>query len=236
MGNPHDDTAGDRRRADRGALRNPDPRTTPWNAKRVRQRKPGHHQGETQWRAREPGRGGSYLAWKRDITDWIKQESYHRDHWFTTMFDLYGLAKVRDFPGYQGASGVTDPEAKVASLEAALGKDIGFERFIPYVQLHEFESLLLVDPTVLKKMFIEQTNAVDELAREISETGCPAEHINDGEETRPSGRISRHLPAYAASKVVAGTDAAGGIGLDRLAAACPHFGAWVQRLEKLGGA
>ena len=182
------------------------------------------------------GGGGSYLAWKRDITDWIKQEGYHRDHWFTTMFDLYGLAKVRDFPGYQGASGVTDPEAKVASLEAALGKDIGFERFIPYVQLHEFESLLLVDPTVLKKMFIEQTNAVDELAREISETGCPAEHINDGEETRPSGRISRHLPAYAASKVVAGTDAAGGIGLDRLAAACPHFGAWVQRLEKLGGA
>jgi hypothetical protein len=182
------------------------------------------------------GGGGSYLAWKRDITDWIKQESYHRDHWFTTMFDLYGLAKVRDFPGYQGASGVTDPEAKVASLEAALGKDIGFERFIPYVQLHEFESLLLVDPTVLKKMFIEQTNAVDELAREISETGCPAEHINDGEETRPSGRISRHLPAYAASKVVAGADAAGGIGLDRLVAACPHFGAWVQRLEKLGGA
>jgi hypothetical protein len=182
------------------------------------------------------GGGRSYLAWKRDITDWIKQESYHRDHWFTTMFDLYGLAKVRDFPGYQEASRLTDPEAKVASIEAALGKDIGFERFIPYVQLHEFESLLLVDPTVLKNMFIEQTNAVDELAREISETGCPAEHINDGEETRPSGRIGKHLPAYAASKVVAGADAAGGIGLDRLVAACPHFGAWIQRLERLSEA
>jgi hypothetical protein len=182
------------------------------------------------------GGGRSYPAWKRDITDWIKQEGYHRDHWFTTMFDLYGLAKVRDFPGYQEASRLTDPEAKVASIEAALGKDIGFERFIPYVQLHEFESLLLVDPTVLKNMFIEQTNAVDDLAREVSETGCPAEHINDGEETRPSGRIGRHLPAYAASKVVAGADAAGGIGLDRLVAACPHFGAWIRRLERLSEA
>jgi hypothetical protein len=182
------------------------------------------------------GGGDSYLTWKRDITDWIKQEGRHRDFWFTTMFDLYGLEKVRDFPGYAQARCLTDPEAKVASLEAALGQDIGFERFIPYLQLHEFESLLLVDPTALRNMFIEQAKAVDDLAREIADTARPAEHINEGEETRPSGRISKHLPAYANNKVVAGIDAAGNIGLDRLVAACPHFGAWVQRLAKLGSA
>lgn len=180
------------------------------------------------------GGGRSYLAWKRDITDWIKQEGHHPNFWFTTMFDLYGLEKVREFPGYPEARTLIDPEAKVASLEAALERDIGFGRFIPYLQLHEFESLLLVDPTALKKMFIERAKAVEDLAREISETGCPAEHIDDGEETRPSGRISKHIPAYADNKVVAGTDAAGAIGLDRLVTACPHFGAWVKRLEKLG--
>ncbi|HJX63696.1 MAG TPA: DUF4276 family protein [Polyangia bacterium] len=181
------------------------------------------------------GGGRSYLAWRQDITAWIKQEGHRRDFWFTTMFDLYGLERVRNFPGYAEARKLTDPEAKVASLEAALGQDIGFERFIPYLQLHEFESLLLVDPTALKNMFIEQARAVDDLAREISDTARPAEHINEGEETRPSGRISKHLPAYASNKVVAGTDAAADIGLDRLVAACPHFGAWVQRLEELGG-
>ena len=81
------------------------------------------------------------------------------------MFDLYGLEKVRDFPGYPEACKLTDPEAKVASLEAALGRDVGLEHCIPYLQLHEFESLLLVDPTALKNMFIEQATAVDNLAR-----------------------------------------------------------------------
>jgi Domain of unknown function (DUF4276) len=180
------------------------------------------------------GGGDSYLPWRRDITDWIKSEGHHRDFWFTTMFDLYGLARVRDFPGYGEACKLVDPEAKVASLEAALGEDIGFARFIPYVQLHEFESLILVEPSALKNIFIEQEKAVEDLAHEISETGCPPEHIDEGVETRPSARICKHLPVYEGNKVVAGPDAAASIGLPRLVAACPHFGAWVQRLEKLG--
>jgi hypothetical protein len=180
------------------------------------------------------GGGDNYLTWKRDIKAWIKQEGHNKDFWFTTMFDLYGLARVRDFPGYAEACKLTDPEAKVTRLETALADDIEFERFIPYIQLHEFESLLLVEPASLRGYFDEQAKAVDALAREISETGCPPEHINDGMATKPSGRICKHLPRYVDSKVVAGPDAAGCIGLTRLIAACPHFGAWVHRLEKLG--
>jgi hypothetical protein len=180
------------------------------------------------------GGGDNYLAWKNDITDWIKQEGQRQDVWFSTMFDLYGLARVRDFPGFSEASKLTDPFAKVASLEAALEKDIKFPRFIPYIQLHEFESLLLVDPSALKNWFIGQAGAVDALSREIAETGCQPEYIDDGETTKPSGRICKHIPAYAGNKVVAALDAVGSIGLARLVDACPHFGEWVKHLEKLG--
>jgi hypothetical protein len=190
--------------------------------------------GKRSGRREGQGGGRSYLAWKKDITTWIKNESNHQDFWFTTMFDLYGLAAVRGFPGYQEAQRLTDPNTKVASLEAALSNDIDFIRFIPYIQLHEFESLLLVDPMVLKGMFIEQATAVESLAREIAQTGCPAEHINDGQDTSPSHRIRKHLPAYAENKVVAGIDGTKTIGIERLVQACPHFGAWVHRLEKLG--
>jgi hypothetical protein len=180
------------------------------------------------------GGGDSYLVWKRDIVNWIKQEGSHPHVWFTTMFDVYGLARVRDFPGYAEACRSADSQTKVAKLERAVSEDIGFHRFVPYFQLHEFESLLLVDPTVLKHMFIEHAQAVDQLALEISETGCSAEQINDGEETCPSRRISRHLPRYDGQKVVAGPDATERIGLPRLRSACPHFAAWVARLEELG--
>jgi hypothetical protein len=180
------------------------------------------------------GGGDNYLAWKKDITDWIKQEGHRQNFWFSTMFDLYGLARVRDFPGFSEACKLTDPFAKVASLEAALEKDINFPRFIPYIQLHEFESLLLVDPSALKNWFIREAGAVDALSREIAETGRQPEHIDEGETTKPSGRICKHIPAYAGNKVVAALDAVANIGLVRLVDACPHFGAWIKRLEKLG--
>lgn len=56
----------------------------------------------------------------------------------------------------------------------------------------------------------------------------------DGRENSPSKRIQRHLPGYQRQKAVAGPDALVTIGLPRLLAACPHFAAWVGRLETLG--
>ena len=60
------------------------------------------------------------------------------------MFDLYALPA--DFPGYAEARREVDPYGKVRILEDALGNDIADRRFIPYIQLHEFEALILADP------------------------------------------------------------------------------------------
>ncbi len=59
------------------------------------------------------------------------------------MFDLYGLP--RDFPGQKESRRLTDPYQKAAILEKELAQDIEDNRFTPYIQLHEFETLIFPD-------------------------------------------------------------------------------------------
>ena len=181
------------------------------------------------------GGGRTYRAWKNDLTTWIKQHSHRADVWFTTMLDLYGLGAFSDgFPEFETCSAGHDAHERAAKLEEAWARDINFHRFLPHLQLHEFETLLLVDVTVLKHQFIEQAQRVDRLAEEIAASGKPPEEINDGQDTAPSKRIIRHLPQYDRQKADVGAWAAREIGLPRLREACPHFGAWLSKLEKLG--
>jgi hypothetical protein len=183
------------------------------------------------------GGGRTYRVWKDDLTTWIKQQRHRPEAWFTTMLDLYGLADLSDgFPGYDTHGSCRDPQMKVAQLEQAWAHDIDFHRFVPHLQLHEFEALLMVDVAVLKRHFIEQSRQVDRLAAEIAATGQLPEQIDDGLDTAPSKRIIRHVPQYERQKADAGSSAARAIGLPRLREACPHFGAWLTQLEGLARA
>ena len=93
-------------------------------------------------------RGGlvSYEKAQKDISLWLKQEK-GKDVRFTTMFDLYALPN--DFPQFDEAKRISDPYQKVEKLETALADNINDYRFIPYIQLHEFEALILTDPSKL---------------------------------------------------------------------------------------
>ena len=99
--------------------------------------------------ARSGGRGGiiSYRQLKKDLGLWMKEDD-NVESYFTTMFDLYGLP--RDFPGWRPPISGVSARERVESLEEAFLKDMGHSRFIPYIHLHEFESLVLVDPPVLE--------------------------------------------------------------------------------------
>lgn len=178
------------------------------------------------------GGGRRYGHWRDDLSSWIKAQGRDRSVWFTTMLDYYGLgAFVDDFPGYGQTAGERRAVDRVAKLESAWANDINFERFIPYLQIHEFEALLLVKCEVFKEIFIEEPDAVDDLSAELRSTGKTPEEINDGKTTAPSKRIINHLPAYKVRKGSAGPLAAAKIGLPALRRACPHFNAWVSRLE-----
>ena len=59
------------------------------------------------------------------------------------------------------------------------------------------------------------------------------ELIDDGPGIAPSKRIIDHLPRYESDKSTVGIQAAERIGLARIRRRCPHFGKWIDRLQKL---
>ncbi len=89
---------------------------------------------------------------RSDINRWLLEDE---SAYLTTMFDLYALPD--NFPGWDDAKRLRDPYKKVKMLEEGLKADIGDQRFIPYIQLHEFEGLLFSDihaiDNVLKPFF-----------------------------------------------------------------------------------
>ena len=154
-----------------------------------------------------------------------------RAHEFTTtMIDLYGL---RGFPE-QGRQPDETPHQRVARIEAAMANKLPNPRFIPYIQLHEFEALIYVDLDQVPPSFpdTDVSPAINRLKAEVA--GIEPELIDDGGATSPSKRLVRHVPVYDPLKHVVGPQIAGRIGIERLRARCPHFAMWLSSLELLG--
>lgn len=176
-------------------------------------------------------RGGlrMYGPARLDLMLWM-QEDPRAHAAFTTMFDLYALP--RDFPGFEKAFRRRDPYETVEILERAFAADLQDSRFIPYIQLHEFETLVFADATQLVPDFPAEVAAIHRLVKTAGEFRNP-ELINCGRETAPSKRIIAEIPAYRGRKASAGPLVTSRIGLEKLRAACRHFDEWLARLEAL---
>lgn len=171
----------------------------------------------------------SYAQVKRDIERWLQSDA-NADARFTTMFDLYALPS--DFPGYADAAGHSNPYDRIAALEAAMAADIADYRFIPYLQLYEFEALLLANPQQLASQFPDCADAIQRLTSAISCYDSP-ELVDGGSDTAPSKRIIAEIPQYAGRKSSAGPIVTRQIGLPELSSRCEHFRQWLQKLEGL---
>ena len=169
-----------------------------------------------------------YARAKKDIERWMREDRNY-DARFTTMFDLYALPE--DFPGYEDARRARNPYDRVQLLEDALGEDVSDRRFVPYLQLHEFEALLFSDPKKLEERFNRRNAEICRLVQ-VAEQSNP-ELINDGNETAPSKRIIREIPEYESDKASSGPIVAEKIGLTTLRVRCQHFGEWIGKLEAL---
>lgn len=176
-------------------------------------------------------RGGvvSYGHVKKDITLWLSQDS-GSDVRLTTMLDLYALPN--EFPGFEEAKKIPDAYEKVKFLENALFEDIGDRRLIPYIQLHEFEALILSEPGKLVERFPGYEKGIQELVAVCKEFDSP-ELIDDGTFTAPSKRIIQVIPPYEGSKTSAAPLIAEKIGLAKIRERCPHFKQWIGNLEIL---
>lgn len=167
---------------------------------------------------------------KNDIQRLLRQEK-RADVFLTTMIDLYGIHT--EFPGLNEAEKLRHiPQKRVELLEKNFAEDIDDVRFIPYIQLHEYEAYLFADPTKFEYFYEHHANEVAALETIADSHGTP-ELINDGPHSAPSKRIIAQLPDYEHAKPAVGPQVAELIGLDRIRSKCPHFSAWLSRLEQL---
>jgi hypothetical protein len=148
-------------------------------------------------------------------------------HAVSTLFDYYGLPS--DFPGWATRSTGANAADRALHIERAFAADISDARFIPNLVVHEFEALLFTDPAAIGKDLAETARA--ELVNVAASRPSP-EDIDDGPETHPCRHIQRQFPAY--QKVRDGVLIAERIGIAAMRAKCPHFAAWLGRLETLG--
>ena len=183
--------------------------------------KPGHKGGV-----------GSFDRARVEITNLLKQEP--RSH-VTTMFDYYGIPA--SWPGVSAAKGRSYAEipgivemAIGDKIARGMGESFNRSRFIPYIQMHEFEALLFSDPATLAQAIGQ--NALTGDFQSIVDSFGACEAIDDGPTTAPSKRIQSVAPSY--QKVLVGSIAAKRIGLIRMREKCPHFSQWVAKLEALG--
>jgi hypothetical protein len=169
---------------------------------------------------------------RRDVTSLLTQ---HGMDICSTMFDYYALPA--DFPGKGQITAQHNTLQKAEIVETALRNEVermmssSFDphRFIPYVQMHEFEGLLFSDPSALAQSVGKPELKTD--FDEIRQSFDTPEDINDRYDTCPSRRIKR---ACRYDKPASGVTAAKVIGLEKIRKECPHFSAWVAKLESLG--
>lgn len=179
-----------------------------------------------------PGHKGgnvNFTRVKRDVVGLLKGDS---GAFCSTMLDFYGLRK-EGFPGFPLPPNLPSVE-KAERVEQAMRGEIGQEagiarpelRFIPYIQVHEYEALLFSDCGALASSVGQQSLAME--LQKIREAFPTPEDIDDHPETAPSKRILGLYPAY--RKVLDGTLAAQRVGLKAMKAECQHFREWLERI------
>lgn len=182
----------------------------------------------------KPGHKGGNFKYERLLRDAKNRLLGDTEAYCTTFFDFYGLPE--DFPGKAEAESESDFSGKADRLLSILIErlryDIGSEavrRFIPYVQMYEFEGLLFSEPEKLASGL-----GRDDLTKSFSEIRGKfptPEAINNSQMTAPSKRILRLMPNY--EKPINGSLAALEIGIEAMRRECSRFNQWVIKLEDL---
>lgn len=146
------------------------------------------------------------------------------------LVDYYGIKDSYSFPGWEESKGIASKEARWKFLCDRMSADIAPElaqRFIPYMQIHEFESLLFSDIDVFKNNFDNSELDFSVLEEAVQEFPNP-EDINTRPTLAPSKRLIKAIPGY--EKIIYGDCLASEIGLKKIREKCPLFNQWFSDL------
>jgi hypothetical protein len=177
---------------------------------------------------------GGIVKWpalKQQIENHLKTEP---NAIVTTFIDYYGLYSKHGFPQWSECEKIEDRNARMESLESCMQNDIREDcryRFIPYLQLHEFEGLLFSAIEVFDDQIPNEDMVGRKELEEIFQKFDNPEMINNKRDTSPSHRLDRIIKGY--NKVVYGNILADAIGLYRIRSKCPRFNGWIHKLENV---
>lgn len=158
-----------------------------------------------------------------------------KDCIITTMYDFYGLSKINDFAGINFNDFKTiNCIDKVKNIESSFSDDINLHNFIPYIQLHEFETFIFVDSSITANNLqkcnkINIINYIDCTKKEFDNN---PELINDSIKTAPSKRIESQYTKY--EKTTDGINITIELGIQKIIDTCPHFKEWIEKIENFG--
>lgn len=146
--------------------------------------------------------GGGIVPWsslKRQIELHLKET----DVFVTTFIDYYGIPDNYNYPNWVKSKGIEDKNLRMDFLEKAMRESINHTRYIPYIQLHEFEGLLFNNIAIFDQNFNpSELSSREELVQILYLYPNP-ELINDSSITAPSKRLKKIISGY--SKIVYGS-------------------------------
>ncbi len=142
----------------------------------------------------------------------------------TTFVDFFRIPT--DIPSYEQSISKHSKQDQVSLLESAIGAVFNDPRFVPYIQLHEFEALLFSSSVGFQRswsdsMFVE----ADKIVRAFENP----EEINSSPQTAPSKRILSINHKY--DKVIEGNIIAMDIGIEKMLDRCPRFRCWMNNIK-----
>lgn len=177
------------------------------------------------------GQKGGDVRFSRAKTD-IRNHLRQRADTFVSIFvDYYG---IKEWPGLDSVPDNATPEQIAEHLNTKVKQAILTEfpdsnsavRFIPFLAVHEFETLLFSDTAVLAAELGIKKTTIDKV---ISECGSP-ERINNSPETAPAKRLENWSKGHY-GKTSTGIAIAGKVGIMKMREQCPLFNAWLNSLE-----
>jgi len=145
-------------------------------------------------------------------------------HLVTTMIDYYALPN--DFPGYQSVTSSSGID-RIHFLEQEFSNDINNRRFLPYLQMHEFEALVFAAHENFHFAFPNQPNKIRQIRSIVDQFTSPEEIDNDIH-TAPSKRLKRIFTTY--QKIVHSGLILSRFSVDTLRSRCPHFNEWLMKI------
>ena len=175
---------------------------------------------------------GGIVPWSA-IKHQIEMHLNEKDVHVTLLVDYYGIKDSYNFPGWMESKRIEDLTLRMHFLWDCMSKDINEQlatRFIPYIQLHEFESLLFSDLKVFPDNFDKKELDISILNEAVRQFPNP-ENINSRPSLAPSKRLMSAIKGY--DKTVYGAYLASEIGLERIIEQCPLFSTWYKKLQSI---